>query len=256
MRRPRFHTAQSLSPGALITLEPEPSRHVARALRMRSGDELCVFDGKGTEAPATIRDVTREAVSVELGAVERIDRESPLAVTLAIALSRGDRMDTVVQKATELGVHRIQPLSSERTGVRLDAARLEKKRGHWERIAISACEQCGRNIIPRIDETLALADYLSGTGEGGADALRLLLHPDDLTDKADEAAAPRQKERPVEVELLVGPEGGFSDGEVTTAKAAGFRSLQLGPRVLRTETAPLVAITLAQSRWGDLPAPD
>jgi 16S rRNA (uracil1498-N3)-methyltransferase len=217
---------------------------------MRSGDALCVFDGNGTEAAATIRDIARDAVSIELGAAERIHRESPLAVTLAVALSRGDRMDTVVQKATELGVRRIQPVSSERTGVRLDAARLGKKRVHWERVAISACEQCGRNVIPRIDETLALTGYLAGSGEVAADALRLILHPDDSTDTRDEAAAPLP-ERPVDVVLLVGPEGGFSEGEVAAARAAGFHPLQLGPRVLRTETAPLAALAALQLRWGD-----
>lgn len=248
MRRPRFHTAQPLTAGAIVTLEPEPSRHIAKALRMRSGEALCVFDGNGMEAAARICDVTRDAVSVELDLPQAIDRESPLSVTLAIALSRGDRMDTVVQKATELGVRRIQPVSSERTGVRLDATRLAKKRGHWERIAISACEQSGRNRIPRIDETLALPDFLDVSGD--ADARRLILHPTDSTDQPDDAAAPIL-ERPVDVVLLVGPEGGFSDGEVAAARAAGFRTLQLGPRVLRTETAPLAALAAVQLRWGD-----
>ena len=173
MLRPRFHTEQSLD-AEQLTLEPGPSRHIARTLRMRTGDRLCLFDGSGREAAATLADIGRDAVTVLLEAPVAIDRESPLAVTLAIGVSRGDRMDTVVQKATELGATCIQPLLSERTGVRLDAKRWAKKVEHWRRVAISACEQCGRNIVPLVDEPIAPGDLLAGSGSD-ADTLRLLL---------------------------------------------------------------------------------
>lgn len=243
MLRPRFHTQQDLLPGTAFRLEREPSRHIAKALRMRPGDRLCLFDGAGTEASAVIREIERDRVGVEVVECRDENRESPLDLALAISLSRGDRMDTVVQKATELGVTRILPLISERTGVRLDAARLAKKREHWIRIAISACEQCGRNTLPEINEPVALARILDLVRD--STALKLLLHPD-----VPGSALPGTCEKLV---LLVGPEGGFSPAEVDAALDAGFEGTSLGPRVLRTETAPLAAITLAQARWGDLP---
>jgi 16S rRNA (uracil1498-N3)-methyltransferase len=248
MRRPRFHTEQTLSAGALLTLEAEPSRHIARVLRLQIGDDLSVFDGRGAEARARLRSIARDRVEVELETVESIDRESPLAVTLAIGLSRGDRMDTVIQKATELGVKAIWPMSSERSGVRLDGARLAKKRGHWRRVAISACEQCGRNRLPEIGELATMSQLFERSAALGADTLRLLLHPED-TGSADAAAELPQ--RAASLVLLAGPEGGFSGAEVEAALGAGFRSLQLGPRILRTETAPLAALAVAQARWGD-----
>ena len=242
MLRPRFHTRQALG-GAQLTLEKDPSRHIARTLRMRAGDRLCLFDGSGHEAAATIAEIGRDAVTVLLESPVPIDRESPLAVTLAIGVSRGDSMDTVVQKATELGVQRIRPLLSERTGVRLDARRWAKKVEHWRRVAISACEQCGRNVMPTVDGPLPLDAFLAA-GNGDIDQLRLLLHPGENTSTLpDQCSA---------VALLVGPEGGFSDAEVAAAMDAGFVGMQLGPRILRTETAPLAALSLLQARWGDL----
>ena len=241
MRRPRFHTSQPLQSGELC-LEAEPSRHIGRTLRMRVGDSLCLFDGKGSEAAAQITNVERDAVSVALQEPQLLDRESPLAVTLAIAVSRGDRMETVIQKATELGVAIIRPLLSERTGVRLDEKRWLRKREHWQRIAISACEQCGRNRLPENAAPVPLSTLLRE--ECPEAELRLILHP-----QGSAAPLPSQCRS---LYLLVGPEGGFSDDEVAAAVAAGFSALQLGPRVLRTETAPIAAISLAQARWGDL----
>ena len=241
MLRPRFFTAQPLQAGQGIILEKEPSRHIARALRMRVDDRLCLFDGEGQEVAATITDVGRDRVTVSMATPQAIDRESPLDITLAIALSRGDRMDTVIQKATELGVATIRPLISERTGVRLDSDRLSKKREHWERIAISACEQCGRNRIPAI----SVADSLANTLRHAQDSagLKLILHP---TGTAESLPQHCQS-----LLMLIGPEGGFSDAEVNAAVDHGFTAFQLGPRILRTETAPLAAIAVAQARWGD-----
>ncbi|MEE4108445.1 MAG: 16S rRNA (uracil(1498)-N(3))-methyltransferase [Halieaceae bacterium] len=243
MLRPRFFTTRALAAGALLTLEPEPSRHIARSLRMQPGEAICLFDGSDREARARIEAIERNVVTARIEEVYECSRESPLDLCLAIAVSRGDRVDTIVQKATELGVTSILPLISERTGVRLDEKRLDKKCGHWQRIAASACEQCGRNRLPRVEQVAPLRAVLERAA--GADALRLLLHPD-LGGPALPAACPA-------VWLLVGPEGGFTDGEVDLAARAGFTGFGLGPRILRTETAPLAAITLAQARWGDLP---
>ena len=258
MLRPRFYTVQPLSRGASLELESAPSRHAARALRLKPGDRICLFDGRGHEAAAEISDVARDAVTVVLEDVTPVDRESPLAVTLAVGLSRGDRMDLIVQKATELGVASIRPIVSERSGVRLAGDRLDKKLGHWQRIVISACEQCGRNRLPTVAPPVALGDFLA---EADTLSRRFILHPATAMRGANAAEDDRggQATVPVggteSVRLLVGPEGGFSDGEVGGAIAAGFDTLQLGPRVLRAETAPLAAVAMVQARWGDLRFP-
>ncbi|EAQ97685.1 16S rRNA (uracil(1498)-N(3))-methyltransferase [Congregibacter litoralis] len=243
MLRPRFFTAQTLSEGSTLTLEKEPSRHIAKALRMRAGDSLCLFDGSGIEAHGEISDLDKSQVSVIVKSIQQPTRESPLDTVLIIALSRGDRMDTVVQKATELGVTEIWPMISERTGVRLDETRLARKRQHWERIAISACEQCGRNRLPTVETPTSFEETLQRAAKGD-DSLRLILHT-----SAHPSPLPTHCKS---LTLLVGPEGGFSDEEVTAALDQGFCALQMGPRILRTETAPLVGLALAQARWGDI----
>jgi 16S rRNA (uracil1498-N3)-methyltransferase len=243
VRRPRFHTTQALTGPATLILEEGPSRHIAKTLRMRPGDPLCLFDGHGHEAAAVVGQVERGRVSVEIEAAQAIDRESPLATTLAIGVSRGDRMDTAIQKATQLGVTRVWPVLGERTGVRLDSTRWEKKLRHWQQVAISACEQCGRNRLPEIAAPAPLDAVLRRSGDCD---LRLLLHPAAAQTPLPDACA--------SLCLLVGPEGGFSDAEVADAEAVGFRGFGLGPRILRTETAPLAALAIAQARWGDLSA--
>lgn len=243
MLRPRFFTASLPEASTELTLEKEPSRHIARALRMRAGDSLCLFDGSGRECAAQITRIERDAVSVLGNEINLIDRESPLEITLAIALARGDRIDVTVQKATELGVRNIWPFTSERTGVRLDAERMAKKLAHWQRIAISACEQCGRNRVPEI-ATCTDVNAVLERSVALDPQLRLILHP-----------SAGKQELPVACRsllLLIGPEGGFGESELQRAQAAGFAPLLLGPRVLRTETAPLAAVAMAQARWGDL----
>ena len=242
MLRPRFFTAQALSEGASIVLEKEPSRHIAKALRMRVEDSLCLFDGSGIEARAQITAIDKDRVSVAIRDLTEPSRESPVHSVLVIALSRGDRMDTVVQKSTELGVSEIWPIVSERTGVRLDAERLAKKREHWQRVAISACEQCGRNRPPLVAAPTSYTQALD-TAAAQDFSLRLILHPLGVN-------RPLPEQCPSLI-MLVGPEGGFSDAELASAGEAGFTALQLGPRVLRTETAPLAALAMAQARWGD-----
>ncbi|MFK7829998.1 MAG: 16S rRNA (uracil(1498)-N(3))-methyltransferase [Congregibacter sp.] len=243
MHRPRFYTTASLRNGQQLTLDREVSRHIAKALRMRAGDTLYLFDGSGIESTASITAVERNQVVVDVGETVFVDRESPLAITLAVALSRGDRMDTIMQKATELGVTAIWPFTSERTGVRLEGDRLKKKEEHWRRITISACEQCGRNRVPKISPTSSYEQLLEAA-KISESSLRLLLHP--------EGKAKPLPERCESLLLMVGPEGGFTDGEVVAATYADFKPFLLGPRILRAETAPLTAIAVAQSEWGDL----
>lgn len=244
MRIPRIFTEQALHDATEITLEPAPSQHLARVLRMSVGDALILFNGRGGQYPATITSLGRKSVIAATGDFEAIERESGLCLHLGIALSKGDRMDWVVQKSTELGVSTIAPLLSDRTEVRLNPERTDKKLKHWQQIATSACEQCGRNRVPRVLPPQKLEQWLASVE---ADTRLVLDHTAANTDPGSST--------PASVALLVGPEGGLSTGEVNAAERAGFSSLQLGPRVLRTETAPLAAIAILQSRWGDMAKP-
>lgn len=240
MRIPRIFTEQDLDIGVLA-LEPEASRHVARALRMREGQSLILFNGRGGESLATISGLDKKSVHVTVDTHRAINVESPLRVHLGIAISRGERFDWVVQKATELGVHTLTPLVTERTGVSLAADRAEKKQRHWQKIAISACEQCGRDRVPEISSPSSLANWMASTQAN----LKLMLHT------AAENGLPAGK-APASVALLIGPEGGFSPDEASAAEDAGFSGFLLGPRILRTETAPVAALAVVQARWGDL----
>ncbi len=241
MRIPRVHTAQALHPDTRVELEAGPAHYIARVLRMRVGSPLVLFDGSGGQYPATVEALGRNSVVVITGEHEQQECESGLALQLGIAVSRGERMDWVVQKATELGVSAIAPLLSERTEVRLTGEREQKKRRHWQQVATSACEQCGRNRIPAIYPVQPLAGWL---GSVEADA-KLVMVP-------GAGCGGQLPAAPGSVALLVGPEGGLSEEEIAAAGSAGFHSLQLGPRVLRTETAPLAAIAILQARWGDM----
>lgn len=241
MRTPRIYTAQPLQANASIELEPGAAQHVARVLRMEVGDNLILFNGEGGQYPATISAADRKSVITLTAGFDAIERESGLNLHLGIAISRGERMDWVVQKATELGVTAIAPLLSERTGVRLKGEREDRKLRHWRQIATSACEQCGRNRLPQILPLQPLEQWL---GSVSAD-VRLVLHH-----RAGNTGA--MTANPASVALLVGPEGGLDPREISAAEAAGFSPLQLGPRILRTETAPLAAIAILQARWGDM----
>jgi 16S rRNA (uracil1498-N3)-methyltransferase len=241
MRIPRIYTEQSLEANASVGLESGPSQHVSRALRMKVGDSLVLFNGCGGQFPASIAAMDRKTVTVVTGDFEAIERESGLCLQLGIAISRGDRMDWVMQKATELGVSSIAPLLSERTEVRLGGERGEKKLRHWQQVVTSACEQCGRNQLPQVLSPQVPEQWLQAVQ---AD-VRLVLHH--TAGNTDPGPTP-----PASVALLVGPEGGLSPAEISAAEQAGFQPLQLGPRVLRTETAPLAAIAILQARWGDM----
>ena len=223
-------------------MAPEAAHHALRVLRLRRGDEVILFDGSGGEWPGRLCGEGR-GLQVELGEWRSVEREAALAVTLAQALPGADKMDWVVQKAVELGVARIQPLAAQRSVVRLAGERAEKRRAHWQQVTIAACEQCGRNRMPLLAPLLPLPDYLVQAGEPGG--LRLLLAPQGGRQLS---ALPRPTGP---VTLLVGPEGGFDEGEEQAARLAGFQPVTLGPRVLRAETAGLAAIAAAMALWGD-----
>lgn len=242
MRVPRVFTDQPLQTGATVTLEEAPSRHLAKVLRMTPGRELTLFNGEGGEFAATLAEMGKKSVSATLGEFSPEDRESALDLELAIGLSRGDRMDWVIQKATELGATRITPLFTERTEVKLKGDRLNKKWDHWRQVMISACEQCQRNRLPVLAQPQSLTDWLAATRDSGA--RRFVLH------HRDSKGLPAQ-EALTQLSLLVGPEGGLSEEEIEQARAAGCEPLTLGPRVMRTETAPIAAIGIAQYLWGD-----
>lgn len=241
MRIPRIYSARPLEAGADIELETGPSQHIARVLRLPPGAELVLFDGRGGEYPAVVSAIGKRAVTASTGQHREVERESPLSIHLGIAVSRGERMDWVVQKATELGVSEISPLTSERTGVKLPAERADKRRGHWQRIAISACEQCGRNRLPRIGALQPLESWLRS-----ADAERKYVLHHRAEPAIESGAAPGS------IALLVGPEGGLADHEIMLAQQRGYTAMRLGPRILRTETAPLAALAMLQARWGDM----
>lgn len=246
MRLTRVHADAALAEAATLLLPERAAAHVVRVLRMRVGDPLAVFDGAGAEHDAEIASVRGERVEVRVGARRASAPESALAITLVQGVSRGERMDYTVQKATELGVHRIVPVLAARSVVRLDAAQAARKLEHWRGVAISACEQCGRATVPEVAIPRRYDEHLA-TLPRSADAppLRLLLAPDGPRSPRDLPEDLRQ------VELLVGPEGGLTDEEERLATARGYIGLRLGPRVLRTETAAAAAIAALQALRGD-----
>lgn len=243
-RNPRLHVDLPLSSGKRIRLPEAASRHLTRVLRLGSGDAVTVFDGGGGEYEATVARVAAGTVEVDLGAHRAVDRESALVVELGQGICKGDRMDLVVQKATELGASAIRPLLCRRTVVKLDAARAERRIAHWRAVAVHAAQQSGRTRVPEVGGVENPDSWLSRPAAGPG----IVLSPHAADSVAD---LPRPGPGST-VRLLVGPEGGLDPREVECARAAGFIGLRLGPRVLRTETAALVALSVLQSRWGDL----
>lgn len=238
MRLSRFFIDTPLSLGQHELPEAQ-AHYIGRVLRHAAGDAVQLFDGSGQEYLGELIDVGKKAVRVELREQLAGQAESPLRIHLGQGLSRGERMDWAIQKATELGVGEITPIVSERCEVRLKDERADKRLAHWRQVAISACEQCGRSVLPLIHPPITLAEW-----QGHVQAeLKLVLHP---------VAAPLESHaRPHSLAFLIGPEGGLSEAEVAQAKATGFHAARLGPRVLRTETAPVVALAVAQQLWGD-----
>jgi len=240
MRIPRIYHPAPLAAGVTVELAGDAANHIARVLRLSVGAPLVLFNGDGAEYAAVIAALDKRRVATEVTAQHRHDRESPLDLWLAQGISRGERMDYTVQKAVELGVSRIIPLFTERCGVQLAGERLDKRVQHWHAVAVSACGQCGRNRIPVIAAPRALRDWVAEPG-----ALKLVLDPDaDAT--LSTLAVPSGP-----IMLLIGPEGGLSDDEITLARTAEYVGLRLGPRVLRTETAAVATISALLARWGD-----
>lgn len=243
MRLIRIHVPDLLTPRRRHTIEGDAAKHIARVLRLQPGDPLTLFDGRGGEYAARIEAIRKGAVAVEVDGHSATTRESPLSLTLAQGVSRGERMDWVVQKATELGVTRIIPVLTERAVVKLDARQSERKLAHWQGIAVAACEQSGRDRVPDIAAPLGLHEFLRAIDPR---ATRLLLSPTGAR-CVNDLQAPDGK-----IVVLIGPEGGLEESEQRTAIAAGFLAVRMGPRVLRTETAAVAALTLLQHRFGDL----
>ncbi len=243
MRLTRVYVDKPVNAGRQLLLEGSAANHLARVLRLRSGDALTVFDGTGGEFAARIEEFRKEAVVVSVEEHRTLERESPLSLTLAQGVSRGERMDWIVQKATELGVSRIVPVFTKRSVVRLDEKQAERKLQHWRAIAVAACEQCGRNRIPTLAEP---ADFFEVIAPDPSGSNRLLLSPagDLRLDDLEGVGAG--------ITVLIGPEGGLEDFEHEAALSAGFKAVRLGPRVLRTETAAVAALTIIQRHFGDL----
>lgn len=229
--------------GGTFQLPPGPAAHAARVLRVTVGDALALFDGEGREATARVTEVRGGAVAVEAMPAATIDRESPLSLTLVQGISRGERMDLVVQKATELGVSRLVPVLTERSVVKLDAAQSAKRLQHWQGIVAAAAEQSGRTRLPVVEPVATLGAWLARPAT--VHDLRFLLHPGSQTRVRD--LPPLRA-----ATLLIGPEGGLSSTERDHALLAGFKDLSLGPRILRTETAALAALAALQAIAGDL----
>lgn len=244
MRIPRIYQT-SMVPwqlGAEIELDPEAAHHVGRVLRMSAGQPIELFNGDGHNYAATITTIAKRGISVKIVEVAPNPTESPLQVHLAQGISRGERMDFVLQKSVELGVYEITPLFTERCTVKLSGERLLKKQQQWQRIVISACEQSGRSFVPKVNLPLSMQQWLAQLPKG----LRLTLDP--------YATEPLQQltEHPKQLTLLIGPEGGLTEDEVALASAHHFLPVHLGPRVLRTETAALTALSVIQYQFGDL----
>ncbi|MFC5577311.1 16S rRNA (uracil(1498)-N(3))-methyltransferase [Lysobacter niabensis] len=244
MRLTRIHVDAPLAAGSEVVLPESAAVHLARVLRLAVGDECVLFNGDGNDYAARISAMGKRELRVVVAAGREVDNESPLAITLLQGVARGEKMDLILQKATELGVTAIVPLWSQRSEVKLDEARTEKRLAHWRGVVASACEQCGRARVPDVAVPVSLPAALGALPAG---ELRLILDPD-----GELALGTLAVDKGTNVVLAVGPEGGWSPADREQLRAAGFHGLRLGPRILRTETAGLAAIAALQSRLGDL----
>lgn len=241
MNSPRFFCDGPLGPGARLDLPEAVARHAVRVLRLPPGASITLFDGRGGEYPAIIGSITKERVAVYIEGWVDVERESPLQLTLVQAIQAADKMDYTIQKAVELGISAIQPVGSKRSVVKLSGERQQKREAHWQSVATSACEQCGRNRVPLVAPVQALDQWLS---QPAAPGLRLMLAPG-ATHTLHQLPPTGQ------VTLLIGAEGGLDPGEMSAARSVGFVPVSLGPRILRTETAGLAALAAIQTLWGD-----
>ncbi|HEX3397105.1 MAG TPA: 16S rRNA (uracil(1498)-N(3))-methyltransferase [Steroidobacteraceae bacterium] len=255
MRLSRVFVEGALNPGSVVALPRDTGTHLAKVLRARSGDEIVLFNGDGREFTAAIEAVHGSRVSASVGAARSIDRESPFQLTLVQCVPRGDRMDFIVQKATELGVVRIVPVLSQRSVVRLDETQAASKQAHWRAVAVSACEQCGRNRLPTVEPPQPLLHYLGAmASRADTDRMRLVLEPERARQTAREARPADGDVPATGAQIAIGPEGGFTADELDAFDLSSFSRVALGPRVLRTETAAIAAIAVLQARLGDMSA--
>lgn len=239
----RFYSNNHLALGSVIQLSESAAAHATRALRLNVGDGAIVFNGDGFDYDCELISIKKNAVLAKITAAKQINNESPLRITLLQAISSGDRMDYTIQKAVELGVTSIQPITSQRSVVKLSAERAEKRTEHWQNVAISACEQSGRAIVPEVASPLNLQQWLAVNPQ--ANTMRIVLNPVGALRLAT-LAKPTD-----EIQLLIGAEGGLSQAEIDLANQHGFQSAVLGARILRTETAALASIAAMQTLWGD-----
>jgi len=242
MRIPKIYTETTLTENAEFSLQEQEAQHIVKVLRMKEGDALRLFDGSGLFYPAEIIQAGKKSVLVKTSQAERSLSESKLHTHLGQVMSRGDRMDYVIQKSTELGINDITPLTSERCELKLKSERAEKRIKHWQQIAISAAEQCGRACVPTIHPIMSVNDWVHENKDKG---LSLVLHHRD-TQKLTDIQTP-----PEHVNLLIGPEGGLNQSEIERATQASFIPSTFGPRVMRTETAPVACLSILQWLWGD-----
>lgn len=241
MRISRFFSQQRLQKGALVHLDKEARHYIRTVLRHNAGDPLILFNPDDGEFQATIKHAGKNELVVQLEEQLRTQDSGTLRIHLGQGVARGEKMDLIIQKATELGVSEITPLFSEHCNVKLNAERLVKRAEHWQKIAIHASEQCGRICVPTVHQAITLAEWVKQRNE----TLKLLCHPG-----ASQFVRGANAE---DMALLVGPEGGISPGEREQALALGWQDFNLGPRILRTETAAMVAISVMQARFGDIP---
>ncbi len=244
MRLTRIHVDAVLQAGITVTLPETAAIHLLRVLRLHAGDACVLFNDDGCDYGARIIAIDKSALRVEVGSMQPLDNESPLHIVLLQALARGDKMDWILQKATELGVNAIIPVMTERSEVKLDAERSGKRASHWRNVIVSACEQSGRATVPSIALASSLDQALKVLPEGSQ---RLVLVPAAVCGLGDIAVS----RNCVQV-IAVGPEGGWSARDIMSLTGAGFAEVRLGPRILRTETAGIAAIATLQSRFGDL----
>lgn len=242
----RIYTPQPLAADRQVTLESAPSHHLSQVLRQRIGNSLLLFNGDGNEYSAQITRIEKKQVTVQIDRLIAAQLRSTLSFSLFIGISRGERMDFALQKAVELGIDSITPLVTERTVVKLQGSRLDRKMDHWLKIIIGACEQSGRNYLPHLERPITLQSLYTHQLPG----LSILL------DHQGEHSLNQMEQPDKRVNLLVGPEGGISENEQRHLRDNGFIATRLGPRVLRTETAPLAALAAMQMLWGDFHGAD
>jgi 16S rRNA (uracil1498-N3)-methyltransferase len=248
VRLTRLYVDMSLQPSRIVELPKDTAAHIAKVLRARSGESVLLFNGNGEEYLGVLETVRGNRASVAVGAARSVNTESPLGLTLLQSVPRGERMDLIVQKATELGVQRIVPVLSQRSVVRLHAEQALAKQAHWQAVAISACEQCGRARLPTVAAPQPLLSYLGLPAPPGV--RRFVLEP--ALSAAEERGAAALPPGLRQAEIAVGPEGGFAAEELEAFQLAGFSRTALGPRVLRTETAAIAGLVWLQTQCGDL----